>query len=300
MNFFRIARCLVFIIVVLIWDVSFPQGAWAQRGSNYEPKSLPPQTPLTGFPGLFDTNVADEGSLVVGMPSFAVDYGLTDHLSVGANGWSLLPLVSGVPSIIVKTRYRFLSESSVQSTVSLHGGYIGFRPSSGPRIDAFLSILTNNTSFFIGDQTLLNLSLLRFSVSGTSGQRTDLDYSAIGFTGYFAAIGGQHFFGKSFGAGVLLMQPLYVDIAVDSAVASGNVNSFVSAGSSSYPGIRLMGEFRLGKRWLLSPGAFISYSDPQPAAKKADDGSGDTTSNEESGTSGGLGITPLVEAMFRF
>ena len=55
-----------------------PKRALAQRGADYTLDGTAPTTPSSGFPGMFDSNVADKGSFVADLPSLSADYGLTE------------------------------------------------------------------------------------------------------------------------------------------------------------------------------------------------------------------------------
>lgn len=245
----------------LLVSILAPLEARAQRGQGEATQTPPPKTPLTGFPGAFDTNLADPGSLVLDIPSLSVDYGLTENLTVGTNGWFALPVLVGSPAIFVKARYRFFSDDSFASAIT---GYGGFLHSSGEGEDGdvessngSLVMLSSTNTFYLSPETTLTAFLWFLQLGFAQGERGDVDYASAKISSTFFGLNLQHWFNDRVGPALLAFVGAQSSTEIDSAGLSVRASSGLSFLSQGAYFVRGLVEFRAG-RWLFSPGLFTS------------------------------------------
>lgn len=109
--------------------------SFAQRGAKYEGTAHPWEAPSQGFPGYFDTNVVDPGKIVlefppliygiVPMPSMALDYGMSETLTIGTNSLvTTLPWLFGAQGVSLKARSLMIGSSEHQSAATVYAGYL--------------------------------------------------------------------------------------------------------------------------------------------------------------------------------
>jgi hypothetical protein len=111
----------VALLVVAAAAALAPAAAHAQRGGDYVGRDSPGQTPRTGFPGVFNTHMAEESGVVANVPLMQLDYGLSGDLTAGIN---LLPaFVNTPPGAIGRMRYRLHSAGALTSVATVMVGY---------------------------------------------------------------------------------------------------------------------------------------------------------------------------------
>lgn len=117
------------LYIALALQIIFSMTALAQRGEKTLTTQILPNKPSTGVPGFFDTNLAQKGALSFEFPTFALDYGITDRLTIGTNGIPLInTLISASSSttlssggFYLKARYQLFAVHDWSSTLT---GYL--------------------------------------------------------------------------------------------------------------------------------------------------------------------------------
>jgi hypothetical protein len=124
--------------------------ALAQRGEDFAPTeelAVSPN-PNQGFPGLFDTEVAQKGAFVANLPATSLYYGVTPRLTIGTISAAFASVLYGPPGASVHARYLVGGATWFRSTadalllasaVSLGGAYTTLR----------LGIFSSNTELLI-------------------------------------------------------------------------------------------------------------------------------------------------------
>lgn len=140
--------------------------AYAQRGSSFVEQSEPRRTPLTGFPGLFDSNTVAKGDVVVDLPLLSVNMGVTENLSVGTIVMALIPLAAGQPAAFATMRYRFYSTPEVVSVIDAMVGYFSYED-----VDSLGGLVVSNTTLALGDVQSVTLT----GMAGRIAVYEDLD-----------------------------------------------------------------------------------------------------------------------------
>ncbi|NBO38847.1 hypothetical protein EBU99_09715 [bacterium] len=158
--------------------------AFAQRGSDYVSHRPISETPSSGIPGFFDTETASAGSLVFDVPSLSIDYGISEHLTLGTNAVAVLSTSlwlanggkSATPIVMLKARYRIFSQEGWTSSVTGYGGGARLQAGQINSLESRNILVTYalGTINFVKqfDSQSLGLSLLHIHYGTTSGQAT--------------------------------------------------------------------------------------------------------------------------------
>jgi hypothetical protein len=236
-----------------------PSTAHAQRGAAYTLDGNPPETPSSGFPGMFDANVAAKGSFVLDLPSLSADYGLTENVTIGTNGFFLGALALGVPAVYVKARYRFLSSEKLASAFTTYTGYLTNRVGSGAGdaiFDGYLLAASNNTTWYFSDRHTLNGFFYAIKLGQNARASDGLEYQNFSLATVLVGASYQYWVTRWFGPQALLAVSAYNNIGIDSSTLAANATlgaGGVGGVGAGFTFLRALAEFRLG-RWLLSPG----------------------------------------------
>jgi hypothetical protein len=247
--FFAAALCLGCFALVL------SSRAEAQRGADYEMQETPPTTPGSGFPGLFDSHLAEQGRFVLEIPTLTADYGVTDRLTIGTSALPLLFMQLGAPpSLYLKTRYRLFSSEKIVSAATLYGGYATNRFGTGKsNDDAFLFGMTSTSSWYVTERKLATLFLGYFKFASRSVEKDGIEYMQSSVSTLLLGGSYQIWLNKWFGLTGTALASVQSKIEVDSSTLSVSArigNGDVTSGDGL---LRVLAEFRLGS-WILSPG----------------------------------------------
>lgn len=289
------AWALALVAAVLPFFGPFASRAFAQRGGAYTLDGTPPTTPASGFPGMFDSNVADKGSFVLDIPTLSADYGLTENVTIGTNGLFLGLLVAGLPSVYLKTRYRFLTTESLASSFTVYGGYSTNRVGSAAgktTFDGYLTGASNNTTYYFSERSYLNAFFYYLKLGLNARAEENLEYQNTSITTLLAGASYQYWVTKWFGPQALVALSAYNSIVLDSSTISASASLGRGVGVSGFAFIRVLGEFRLG-RWLLSPG-LISFLGMGGQSSSGEDGS----DSEDGGS--GSSLSPWMSATVKW
>jgi hypothetical protein len=236
-------------LLLVIAALAYGSPALAQRGEAYVVQQPAPTTPLTGIPGLFDTNTVPRHGVAVSFPSTSLDYGLTDRLSVGTYLAATVPAFWRAPGLALKARYRMHSDGRLTSVVDVVGGAAFWRGDEPGH--AFLAMIGVNTSYQLSPRQSLTLSLLGGRFSDTIDDvASDLSGAAVGL-GYQASL--TRFLAFQLAA---LNVPIFAaDGESDDSVVSVRLHDDLrSLADRTF--VRGVLSFRLGG-WLLEPGAIV-------------------------------------------
>ena len=130
--------------------------ALAQRGQDFAPTeelAVSPN-PNLGFPGLFDTEVAQKGTLVANLPATSLYYGVTPRLTLGTISAAFVSVLYGPPGASVHARYLLGGATWFRSTgdalllataLNIDGEYTTAR----------LGIFSSNTEFLLNPSNRL-------------------------------------------------------------------------------------------------------------------------------------------------
>ena len=230
--------------------------AFAQRGQVSSQYSTSPKTPSSGFQGFFDAEQLDAGTFTGDLPSFSVDYGINERLSVGTNGLLLLGLPFGVNSILLKTRYRYYSDGRVVSALSLYGGGVLI----GSMGYGYLGVFSSNTSVYLDSVQSIGLSLVWARFGLAAGELGDIDYVRAGVSLGF--VSGQYRIAlhRNILLEFLLGTFVAQSIDVDTAGQSLNLDAGLGALSAGSLVSRASADIRIADRVLLSPQLYILAS----------------------------------------
>jgi hypothetical protein len=236
----------------------------AQRGLSFAGSPADFVTPTQGYPGFFDTNMAAPGSLVVEwppvilplipMPSLAVDYGVSERLTVGTNALvSTIPWLVRGRGISLKIRSLVYGTETMQSTVTVYAGYIG----TGS-VSASWQALTSNSAWKIGSAHLVSGQLLLMNAGFENGKETSLDYTNIKFS--TAAIGGgyQFFFKENMAIGGNLLGAIVNSVEADTVAANLRADLDATSGQLLWGVARVSADLK-SDDWVYSIGGIYFH-----------------------------------------
>ena len=238
--------------------VSYFSLAVAQRGEGYVQQEKTVSTILDGFPGMFDTHMAIPGEFVADFPSFSLDYGINDNLSLGLNTAAIYPLSKGVPALFTKLRYRFFSNKLISSVITSYQGVLLTKNSNSNSTTTLgYHIISNNTSIHF-ENGILNFFGMSLLGIGNTGQLGQIGYSNSTAQAIVYGATGQVFFNDWIAGQVLVAATTKVSAEMESVSASGGID----ANTHNYYFVRTLADFKLGKIFLLSPGFlnFVTFS----------------------------------------
>ena len=259
-RFFRACRHLGTLFALFL----FCGVAFAQRGANYTAETTPDSLPGQGFPGMFDSRMADAGKFSLDIPSLAADYGVNERLTIGTNGWAVGALAFGFPVLYGKIRYRFLSTESVSSVHTVYLGAATNRLSkNNAKSDGYFFGLSNNTSFLLGDRGELTATFFYVQLSQKQQESDTKMYSNAAVSTLLAGLTYQHWVTNWFGPSAMVLLAPYVGVDADSSGAA--ISARVSGGQVLI--LRAYAEFAAGQSWLLSPGFYQISSLSEGAAE---------------------------------
>ncbi len=243
--------------------------ALAQRGGDFVRRETPPADATTGFPGLLDTNLAEDRRLVLDAPLLSARYGVTRNWTIGTNVLTLLPLAGGRVSGLVETRYRLRSCATTTWVISAYGGVSGIdykdeldRPRE---LRLALGMLVSNVAYRITprDQLTATLAFARLNAN-VARETSDGDTVVIERNHVVAALTALTY-QRAFGTRVALSAS-----AIFAPIVAGENDSTSSTVEISIRGplydrilTRGMVHYRRG-RWLLGAGAFVAVARPTP------------------------------------
>lgn len=229
-----------------IWIISLP--VFAQRGGDSAQQSAAIKTPLSFFAGYFDTGMVPTGSLTFDLPFMGVDYGVSENFTIGTNTLSsALAVFTLSPYLYLKARYRFFSAPTVSSVITGYGGYFNFpSQNNNPQFTAWFLNFTNNTSFFINKNNILNFHLTALKFNAQNGDPTDTKYLKLNLTTLALGLGYQTFFTENFGIeGQFLYSP-YFSFSHEDAGQSTTLN--LNTTDTSFPYFaRILINYKTGK-----------------------------------------------------
>jgi hypothetical protein len=246
---------------------SQPNRAIAQRGSAGTAEKASRNSPSSGIPGLFDSNTVFEKSLVADLPSFAIDYGITDNLTLGTSALTAMSTLAWVtdgrnsvpPFLSIKARYRVFT---LRNWTASFTGYL-----SGMRIiPQSRTSLTNQKQTLLYSGSSLNVaksfeqgsagvSFFTGKVSATTGEPTDKTYAQMERIVKLPAIWWRHTIGTTVESELLVATCLSLrgidltnSIRIDSEEACFGTRQ-------TDPALRALLNWRSSEQWLWTAGA---------------------------------------------
>ena len=252
--------------IALLAVASIQLNAQAQRGLPAPDNETDNKSPSRRIPGFFDTNTAEPKNLVGDLPTFAVDFGLTENLTVGTNALAVLSTLAwasnrgsgNLPPVMFKSRYKALDTmgwtaafTGYISAVSLNAKQ---QLSSSTQKQLILFSAASINSAYEYSLGSVGISLFAGRLSATSGSPSDKTYSKFQRTTQLPAIWWRHTLAESFEHELLLTTCLSLkgvdlnnSIRVDTTEACFG-DKFTD------PALRALFNWRSSKSWLWTLG----------------------------------------------
>ncbi len=233
-------------LLFLLIAASSSTDVLAYRGESIE--QLPPlESPAGRLPGYMDAYVAPRGELIFELPTFSLDYGVTDRLTVGANLMATAMILSEAPAFALKTRYLFFSNEKVASSLTLYGGALWMKQAN--LNNSYFLAATQNTSYYFSSHSILtfHLSLIRMGFSQGSNPMNEANgtlFSVLPGLGY------QYYFDDTFGFEAQVLVPVALSLIGETTGSNMNLDIQRSAGYLH----RVLLNIRTGRDAVLSLG----------------------------------------------
>ena len=254
------------MLVALTWCTS--TNALAQRGATYEGNAHAWDAPSQGFPGYFDTGVAEKGSFVVElppliygilpMPSTAVDYGLTDNMTVGTNALlTTVPWLFGAQGVSIKARSLLVGTEEHQSTATVYAGYLGVYGTT--RVNAVYENATWNHSWRPSHDHTITGHLNYLRMDAGLGKTSDLNHMSISVTTVLLGIGYGYEISPKMDIRGMLNTTAYSSIDILTTVADLSQTSSPAITKQPNRLAQLQLEYHTMNDWLVSVGAIHGY-----------------------------------------
>lgn len=236
----------------------------AQRGEILEAKSELFTNPTQGFPGFFDTNMAAKDSLVVEwppiilpiipVPSIAVDYGVSDTLTVGTNALvTTVPWLLGAKGVSAKARSLIYGSETMQSVATVYAGYIGAKD-----LSTSWQVLTSNTAWKIGSKHIVAAQATIINLGVEMGAPSSLDYTNLRLSTLGLGGGYQHLLSETTAISTYLLAPALTSVEADTVSTNLNANFDVSSGNAMWGVARTSVDYR-SDEWVYSLGAMYVH-----------------------------------------
>lgn len=257
-NLYKVFRLLIAILSIF----NFYPICYGQRGNNFSfPQENAPQTPLDGFPGFFDTNMAQNDSFVFDLPSFTLDFGLSDRLTLGINSLgAFFTSVSLQPLLLAKARYRLFSTPQFRNALTFYGGYSNIsKTKNNPSSHANALLFSNNFNYYLNENSQLYGSLLFGHIDYSVAEASSPDFEKTSFRPFFISLGYQYFFSDWVGVSPLVIYNAYSHIEFDSSQIAFQSESKLAAESSNAI-FRLALDTKIGDNFLLTIYGIISFA----------------------------------------
>ena len=239
--------------------------SYAQRGALQPGSPSGFKTPYQGYPGFFDTNLADHGSLVVEwpplilplipMPSIAVDYGVSDTLTVGTNALiSTVPWLAGAKGISLKARTLVYGTESLQSAATLYAGYLG-----ASEFSSSWEVFTANTAWKPAPRHVVLGQLMFMNFGAELGKETSVDYTNIRFSTAAAGGGYQFLISDTLAVSSHALAALATSVEADTIAQSLSADLNATSGDALWGVVRISADLRTETDWLVSLGGIYFH-----------------------------------------
>jgi hypothetical protein len=252
------------LIPFLILTASLSSVVYAQRGETLSSDPTVFTNPGQGYPGFFDTNFADKGSLVVEwppvifpllpMPSIAMDYGATDSLTVGTNAIvTTLPWLVGARGLSLKARQLIHSSETMRSAATVYGGYIG-----ADEFSSTWQMFTYNHSWKLAPSHILSGQAMYLNFGVESGKSSSINYTNLRLTSLALGGGYQYVMNESATISNYLLLPGLTSIESDTVGANLSASLDASSGQMVWGIARSSFDIRQDQ-WTFSMGGIYMH-----------------------------------------
>jgi len=263
---------VITIVLAFIWCKS--QVATAQRGEQLEARPGLFTSPTQGYPGFFDTNMAEPETMVIEwppiilpftpLPTVALDYGVNERLTLGANAlMTTLPWLVGVKSAALKARTLLHGTETTQSTATAYLGYFG----GGKTFNMYWQLLTSNNAWKVAPNHILSANAAFINFGLVSGDLKSTNYNNIQITTASIGAGHQYIWTEDKSFSTYIMLPAWSSIKIDSATAALDVDTDASSGDAMWGLARLSLDVR-SEPWLYSFGLAYSHGNAKELLPK--------------------------------
>lgn len=270
--------CYLFLAFII-----FGSDLFAQRSTGYTGKdSTLKVNTLSGFPGMFDTNLPSKYSLVIASPTILsgnntinaessttylpyvnVDFGVNESFSVGTNLITYIPFFAGGAGGSLKARTKIFENKVFQDVITSYAGGGFFSGDDELNYSFNYFILTNGAKFNLTPRSSLTVfahfwSVYFAAIHDTIEENYEESQFTIDLLSSFVGVN-YHLFFQHVGFSAAVVIPFYVDYSQDTLTyrLAKNVTGF----DKSFVTVRSGLDIRFGSHGLLSVGmSYMEFS----------------------------------------
>jgi hypothetical protein len=242
---------LHFLIAVILMHLHFFSGAQAQRGEG-QTSRVNRNSPLSNSPGFFDSYVARKSGFTADLFG-ALDFGINDSLTLGANSYSILSWLSPMPLMFLKMRGLLYSKGSFDSALTLYSVF----PVKNSDLKVQSYTASSMNSFFIGSNQALHLGIGYASIGYELNKLSDIEYQSVKIQSTFLSFQYEFWFSDWFDLTVLASTFAFPSLQAESSGAIATAR-FVSA--RSVPVLLRLQPSICSENWIFGLPIFSVYS----------------------------------------
>jgi hypothetical protein len=237
--------------------------ALAQRGSSPEYSQTPWESTTQGFPGYFDTNMPEKGSLVVEFPPMiygilptpfsSVDYGVTENFSVGTNAAvTALPWLLGGKGASIKLRSLIYGDDEQQSAITYYAG--GLAGDGKNQFTASYHTATWNHAWRLASRHILfaNGHYHRFNLE--IADRNSIEHANVYYMSMLMGGGYQFLISPKWSLQSNLLISTIQDFEADNAGSSMSVGTNVTKAKTMTATLVPQVQWHAAKNWMFGVG----------------------------------------------
>ncbi len=237
----------------------------AQRGESVDSSPAVFTSPTQGYPGFFDTNMAEPQTMVIEwppiilpfipVPSIAMDYGVNERLTLGTNAlMTTIPWLLGVKSAAVKARTLLIGNESMQSTATGYLGYFG----GGAGLTMYWQLFTSNNAWKVAPSHIVSANAAFINFGLEAGESKKTDYTSIQLSTVALSAGHQYLVGENSSISTYVMLPAWSSVNIDTVSAAFDINSNASRGDTMWAMARMSFDLH-SEPWVYSIGGMYNY-----------------------------------------
>lgn len=238
---------------------------YAQRGELAQARPSIFTTPTQGYPGFFDTNMAEPETMVIEwppvilpfipVPSIAMDYGLNERLTLGTNAlMTAVPWLLGIQSAAVKARTLLYGSESMQSTATAYVGYLG----GGKSLTLYWQMLTSNNAWKVSPSHVLSANAAFVNFGLEAGDLKSTDYASIQLSTAAISGGHQYIINDTMAISSYVMIPVWTSVNVDTISAALDLDTNARKGDAMWGMVRASFDMR-SDLWVYSFGGLYNH-----------------------------------------
>jgi hypothetical protein len=226
-------------------------GAQAQRGEG-QTSRVNRNSPLANSPGFFDSYVARKSGFT-GDLFGALDFGINDSLTLGANSYSILSWLSPTPLMFLKMRGLLYSKGSFDSALTLYSIF----PVKNSELKVQSYAASSMNSYSIGSNQALHLGIGYLSIGYELNNLSDIEYQSVKIQSTFLSFQYEFWFSDWLDVSILASTLAFPSLQAES---SGSIATARFVSARSVPVLLRLQPSICSENWIFGLPIFSLYS----------------------------------------